>query len=242
MFAAMTTFPRRLPGARLREELGDRPSDPILDPGPRNRARPCAGAGRARVLVHGRGGGGDHHLRRRPQPQARRLQRARVPAGPVGSGAARFGAEARRGAATRRAQRAVRGEPGEGIRSHRAGLRADRVRRRDDARFRRLGAEDHHRRPGPGAHADDRVPRAASARSPCNRSPPSGSPQSTPSPRRCPTERTALESDIERVGFQLVDHAIWRLAQLLAAVLVCLGIGTLGMLLLVRKLFFPPRA
>src|SRR6185295_10024299 len=56
------------------------------------------------------------------------------------------------------------------------------------------------------------------------------------------TERNALESDIERVGFQLVDHAIWRLAQLLAAVLVFLGVGTLGLLLVVRKLFFPPGA
>jgi hypothetical protein len=52
-------------------------------------------------------------------------------------------------------------------------------------------------------------------------------------------ERNALDHDMERVGVQLVDHLIWRLAELLAAVLVCLGVGTLGMLLLVRKLFFP---
>jgi hypothetical protein len=54
------------------------------------------------------------------------------------------------------------------------------------------------------------------------------------------TERNAFERDIERVGVQLVDHAIWRLAQLLAAVLVCVGVGTVGILLLVRKLFFKP--
>ena len=38
-------------------------------------------------------------------------------------------------------------------------------------------------------------------------------------------ERNALERDMERVGVQLVDHAVWRLAELLAAVLVCLGLG-----------------
>ncbi len=55
-------------------------------------------------------------------------------------------------------------------------------------------------------------------------------------------ERNALERDMERVGVQLVDHAIWRLAQLLAAVLACLGVGTVGILLLVRKLFFKPES
>jgi soluble lytic murein transglycosylase-like protein len=53
-------------------------------------------------------------------------------------------------------------------------------------------------------------------------------------------ERNAFERDIERVGVEVVDHAIWRLAQLLAAALVCLGLGTVGILLLVRKLFFKP--
>jgi hypothetical protein len=55
-------------------------------------------------------------------------------------------------------------------------------------------------------------------------------------------ERHALQRDIERVGVQLVDHAIWRLAELLAVVLVCLGVGTVGILLLVRKLFFRPES
>jgi hypothetical protein len=53
-------------------------------------------------------------------------------------------------------------------------------------------------------------------------------------------EREAFNRDIERVGLQLVDHAIWRLAQLIAATLVFLGVGMLGFLVLVRKLFFPP--
>jgi hypothetical protein len=55
-------------------------------------------------------------------------------------------------------------------------------------------------------------------------------------------ERNALERDMERVGVQLVDHAIWRMAELLAAVLLCLGVGTVGILLLVRKLFFKPES
>ena len=55
-------------------------------------------------------------------------------------------------------------------------------------------------------------------------------------------ERNALERDMERVGVQLVDHAVWRLAELFAAVLVCLGVGTVGILLLVRKLFFRPES
>jgi phosphoserine phosphatase len=53
-------------------------------------------------------------------------------------------------------------------------------------------------------------------------------------------ERKELERDVERVGLKLVDHAIWRLAQLFAAVLVALGVGTVGILVLVRKLFFTP--
>jgi hypothetical protein len=56
-------------------------------------------------------------------------------------------------------------------------------------------------------------------------------------------ERKALDRDIERIGLQLVDHAMWRLAQLVAAVLVFLGGLTVAVLVLVRKLFFtPPRA
>jgi hypothetical protein len=56
-------------------------------------------------------------------------------------------------------------------------------------------------------------------------------------------ERKALYRDIERIGLDLVDRAAWRLAQLLAAVLVVLGVGTVMLLVLVRKLFFTlPRA
>jgi hypothetical protein len=56
-------------------------------------------------------------------------------------------------------------------------------------------------------------------------------------------ERKALDRDIERIGLELVDRAALRLAQLLAAVLVVLGVGTLMLLVLVRKLFFTlPRA
>jgi hypothetical protein len=56
-------------------------------------------------------------------------------------------------------------------------------------------------------------------------------------------ERKALGHDLERVGLQIVDHAVWRLAQLVAAILVSLGVGTVAVLVLVRKLFFtPPRA
>jgi hypothetical protein len=53
-------------------------------------------------------------------------------------------------------------------------------------------------------------------------------------------ERKALDQDIERIGLQLVDHALWRLAQLVAAVLAFLGVGTVAILVLVRKLFFTP--
>jgi hypothetical protein len=53
-------------------------------------------------------------------------------------------------------------------------------------------------------------------------------------------EREAFNRDIERVGLHVVDHAVWRLAQLVAATLVCLGLGMVGFLVLVRKLFFPP--
>jgi hypothetical protein len=38
----------------------------------------------------------------------------------------------------------------------------------------------------------------------------------------------------------LVDHAVWRLAQLVAAVLAFLGVGAVVVLLLIRKLFFTP--
>ena len=55
-------------------------------------------------------------------------------------------------------------------------------------------------------------------------------------------ERKALDQDIERIGLELVDHAVWRLAELAAAVLVFLGVGTVAILVVVRKLFFAPRS
>ncbi len=56
-------------------------------------------------------------------------------------------------------------------------------------------------------------------------------------------ERQALDRDLERIGLELVDHAVWRFAQLAAAVLASVGIGTVCVLVLVRKLFFAtPRA
>lgn len=56
-------------------------------------------------------------------------------------------------------------------------------------------------------------------------------------------ERKALDQDLNRIGFEVVDHAMWRLAQLVAAVLIVLGIGSVAMLFLIRRLFFPlPRA
>jgi hypothetical protein len=53
-------------------------------------------------------------------------------------------------------------------------------------------------------------------------------------------ERTALDRDIERVGFELVDHVMWRLAQGAAVMLVALGVWTVVTLVLIRRLF--PRA
>lgn len=50
-------------------------------------------------------------------------------------------------------------------------------------------------------------------------------------------ERKAFDRDIERVVFEVVDHALWRLAQLAAAGLVFLGLGTAALLVFVRWLF-----
>lgn len=57
---------------------------------------------------------------------------------------------------------------------------------------------------------------------------------------RVSEERKAIDRDIEKTGLALVDHAVWRLAQLAAAVLGFLGVGTVAILVLVRKLFFTP--
>jgi len=54
-------------------------------------------------------------------------------------------------------------------------------------------------------------------------------------------ERRALDQDMNRIALETVDHAIWRVAQLVAAVLIVLGIGAVAMLFLIRKLFFPLR-
>jgi len=56
-------------------------------------------------------------------------------------------------------------------------------------------------------------------------------------------ERRALDQDMNRIALETADHALWRVAQLVAAVLIVLGIGTVAMLFLIRRLFFPlPRA
>jgi hypothetical protein len=51
-------------------------------------------------------------------------------------------------------------------------------------------------------------------------------------------ERKALDRDVERIGPELVDHAVWRLAQLVFAVLAFLVVAAVLVLLLVRRLFF----
>ena len=51
------------------------------------------------------------------------------------------------------------------------------------------------------------------------------------------TERTALSRDIEVAGTRIVDHAAWRMAQLLAALLAALFVGTALLLVVARKLF-----
>ena len=166
VFAAMTVSGDVSTGARLREELGRRPPHPLRDPGPRDGARPGAGAGGARVLVHGRGGRGDHDLDRRPQPEARRLQRAPLPAGALGSGAGRCRPEAGRRAAPRRAQRC---SPWRAWRRPSTGSRRASSGSRPSPRARpsrRRGAQGCDRRPRRRADADDRVPPAGTHRGP----------------------------------------------------------------------------
>jgi hypothetical protein len=51
-------------------------------------------------------------------------------------------------------------------------------------------------------------------------------------------ERLAFDQDLERMARELVDHAVWRVAQLVAATLVALVAIAAAALLLVRKLFF----
>jgi hypothetical protein len=55
------------------------------------------------------------------------------------------------------------------------------------------------------------------------------------------SERLALGREIEQAGVRLVDHAVWRVTQLLAATFVLLLLATVVFLFLVRKLFFSSR-
>ena len=50
-------------------------------------------------------------------------------------------------------------------------------------------------------------------------------------------ERKGLTQDLDRISVQVVDHAIWRVAQLAAVILVALFIGAVLLLLLTRRLF-----
>ena len=51
-------------------------------------------------------------------------------------------------------------------------------------------------------------------------------------------ERQAFDEDMVRTARELVDHAVWRIAQLVAATLLFLLVTGTALLLLVRKLFF----
>jgi hypothetical protein len=48
-------------------------------------------------------------------------------------------------------------------------------------------------------------------------------------------ERVALTQDIEQISFKVVDHAFWRAAQLLAAVLALLAIGLAAILIFLKR-------
>jgi hypothetical protein len=54
---------------------------------------------------------------------------------------------------------------------------------------------------------------------------------------RLTIEREALTKDLDRISVQVVDHAIWRVAQLAAVILVALFISAVLLLLLARRLF-----
>jgi hypothetical protein len=51
------------------------------------------------------------------------------------------------------------------------------------------------------------------------------------------TERTALSREFEVASTRIVDHAAWRMAQLVMAVLAAMFVGTMLLLLVARKLF-----
>jgi hypothetical protein len=52
------------------------------------------------------------------------------------------------------------------------------------------------------------------------------------------TERAALSKDIEQAGVRVVDHAAWRVAQLVTVSLAALFLAALLFLFIVRRLFF----
>jgi len=52
------------------------------------------------------------------------------------------------------------------------------------------------------------------------------------------SQRAAMNRDIEQTGVKLVDHAIWRLAELTAAAFLILLVTALMFLFLIRRLFF----
>lgn len=54
---------------------------------------------------------------------------------------------------------------------------------------------------------------------------------------RLETERKALAEDLDQISLRVVDHAVWRLAQLGAVIMAALFIGAVLLLLLTRRLF-----
>jgi hypothetical protein len=52
-------------------------------------------------------------------------------------------------------------------------------------------------------------------------------------------ERKGLTADLDRIGVEVVDHAVWRAAQLSVLILVVLFTGLVLLLLLTRRLFPP---
>jgi len=51
-------------------------------------------------------------------------------------------------------------------------------------------------------------------------------------------ERTALTRDALEVSLQVMDHALWKVAQIMAATVLMLLVGTVAILFLVRRMFF----
>lgn len=59
--------------------------------------------------------------------------------------------------------------------------------------------------------------------------------------RTISTERTAATADVERIGTDLVDHVVVRVAQLVAASLLAIFVGVVALLFLARRLFVVPQ-